>query len=64
MIKKILPHITIVLSLMMLVLLVLNGVNEEMGLLRGDEFETLLTIYMVSSFVSSVVMITKMRNES
>lgn len=57
MIRKIVPHLTIVVTVMMLVLIVINFVNDAMGFLRGEEFETLLIIYCVVSALSAAFLI-------
>ena len=42
MLKRVLPHVSIVCSLMLLVLYIINLFNDAMGFLRGPEFEFLL----------------------
>mgnify|MGYP001552207030 CR=1 FL=1 len=61
MIKKLIPHINIVTTAMMLVLFVLNRINDTMAFLKGDEFETLLFIMIVFSLVTSLMLIAKNR---
>jgi len=61
MIKKIIPHINIVASVIMLVLFVLNSINDTMAFLRGDEFETLLFIMIIFSIITSLMLIAKNR---
>lgn len=61
MIKKIIPHITMVTSVVMLVLYVLNRINDTMAFLRGDEFETLLFIMIVFSITTSLILIANNR---
>lgn len=64
MIRKIIPHISIVTSIIMLVLFVLNRINDTMAFLRGDEFETLLLIMTVFSIISSLMLINKNRKSN
>ena len=54
---KILPHINLVLSLMMLVIFVVNSINPMMTFLRGDEFETALIVLIAVGIISSVAAI-------
>jgi fumarate reductase subunit C len=58
MIKKIFAHLTIVITVMMAVLLVIDSVNDAMGFLRGPEFKTLLIIYCVVALLTAVFYIT------
>ncbi|MBT3320247.1 MAG: hypothetical protein HN948_03850 [Clostridia bacterium] len=54
MIKKIFAHLTIVITVIMVVLLVIDSVNDAMGFLRGAEFKTLLIIYCVVALLTAV----------
>lgn len=54
---KILPHLNLVLSLMMLTLIVVNSINPMMTFLYGDEFEIALTALVAVSLISSVASI-------
>lgn len=56
-IHKILPHINLVLSLMMLVLIVVNSINPMMTFLYGDEFEIALTCLVAVGLLSSIASI-------
>ena len=51
---KILPHINLVLSVMMLTLIVVNSINPMMTFLRGVEFETALKVFVAVGILSSV----------
>lgn len=57
MIKKMIPHISLSASIIILVLFVLNRINDTMAFLRGDEFETLLLIVIVFSIITSLMLI-------
>lgn len=57
MLKRILPHVSIVCSLMLLVLYIINLFNDAMGFLRGPEFEILLVITIVASFSTGVLLV-------
>lgn len=57
MLKKILPHLSIIVSTMMLVLYIIDSVNDAMGFLRGSEFKTLLLILIIVSIVTASVLI-------
>ena len=54
---KILPHINLVFSLAMLVLIVVNAINPMMTFLRGNEFETALIVLVATGMVSSIAAI-------
>jgi len=62
MLKRIIPHINIVVSVIMLVLFVLNRINDTMAFLRGDDFETLLLMLIVFSIITSLILIKINRN--
>lgn len=57
MIKKIMPHLCIVVSVMMIVFLVIDSVNSAMGFLRGDVFKTFLIIYVIVSILTAAFLI-------
>lgn len=57
MLKKILPHLSIIVSTMMLVLYIIDSVNDAMGFLRGNEFKTLLLILIIVSIVTASLLI-------
>ncbi len=54
MIKKIFAHLTIVITVIIAVLLVIDSVNDAMGFLRGAEFKTLLIIYCVVALLTAI----------
>ena len=55
--KRVIPHISIVCSLILLVLYIINLFNDSMGFLRGSEFEFLLVIAIVSAFLTAVFLV-------
>jgi len=57
MLRKIIPHLVIVITLIMAVLIVIDFMNDAMGFLRGGEFKTLLIIYCIVSAVSAAYLI-------
>ncbi len=57
MFKKILPHICIIISVMMLVFYVIDRFNSAMNFIDNDIFKTLLLIYIVVAIASSVYLI-------
>ena len=57
MIRKFLPHINIIFSLIMLVLFVVNKANAGLGVLKGDVFEAFLLIFIIVSLLTSAVFI-------
>ena len=57
MLKRVLPHVSIVCSLMLLVLYIINLFNYAMGFLRGPEFEFLLLIAIFSAFFTGVYLV-------
>ena len=61
MIIRMLPHINIVFSLIMLVLFVINKINAGLGVLKGAAFEAFLLILIIVSFATSAVLIVKNR---
>ena len=55
--KRVIPHISIVCSLILLVLYIINLFNDSMGFLRGSEFEFLLVIAIVYAFLTAVFLV-------
>mgnify|MGYP000246520881 FL=1 len=55
--KRVIPHVSIVCSLILLVLDIINLFNDSMGFLRGSEFEFLLVIAIVSAFLTAVFLV-------
>lgn len=57
MLKKVLPHLCIVISVMMLVFYSIDRVNSAMNFIDNDIFKTLLVIYSILVIASSVYLI-------
>lgn len=57
MLKRVLPHISIACSLILLILYIINLFNDAMGFLRGSEFEFLLLISIIASFFTAVYLV-------
>lgn len=55
--KRVIPHVSIVCSLILLFLYIINLFNDSMGFLRGSEFELLLVIAIVSAFLTAVFLV-------
>ena len=55
--KRVIPHISSVCSLIRLVVYIINLFNDSMGFLRGSEFEFLLVIAIVSAFLTAVFLV-------
>lgn len=61
---KIMPHINLVISLMILVLWYIDSVNNTMGFLRGKEFKFTLLCFCIVGITSSIVSIVRNMKES
>ncbi len=57
MLKRILPHLSLVISVMMLVLFVLDRVNEAMNFIGHDVFDFLLLIYCLTVIPTAIFLI-------
>ena len=57
MLRKILPHICVVISFMMLTLYVIDRVNSAMNFIDNDIFKTLLLIYCLAVIPTAILMI-------
>ena len=57
MLKRVLPHICIIISVMMLVFYVIDRVNSAMSFIDNDIFKTLLLFYCIVVIASSVYLI-------
>ena len=57
MIRRIIPHLCIAITVMMIVLYIINIFNDAMGFLRGNVFETLLLIYCAVSLTTAIFLI-------
>lgn len=56
--RIILTHLSIVFSVILLVLYVLNKVNPAMGFLKGKTFEVYLVIHVFFSMSTAIISIT------
>lgn len=61
MLKRVLPHICIIISVMMLVFYVIDRVNSAMSFIDNDIFKTLLLFYCIVVIASSVYLIASNR---
>ena len=57
MLKKIIPHICIILSLMMLTFFVVDKFNPGMNFVGNSIFKVLLAIYGVAVIIASVYLV-------
>ena len=57
MMRKIMPHLSIVFSIIMITLFIINRINPAMGFLKGNVFETFLLIYISVSLLSAIVLL-------
>lgn len=55
-IRRVLPHLCLAASVIMLTLYVIDGINNAMGFLRGDVFKVLLLIFIIVSLMTSVML--------
>ncbi len=62
-IKKILPHISIILAGMMLTFVIIDNFNNARGLVNNDATKALLLIFTIISIVVSVMLIRRQRRE-
>ena len=56
-VKKVLPHICIIISFMMLTLYVIDRVNGAMNFIDNDIFKSLLLVYCITVIITSVFLI-------
>jgi len=57
MLRKLLPHLCIILSLMMLTFIVIDRVNRAMNFIDNDIFKGLLLIYSIAVIMTSIFLI-------
>lgn len=57
MFKRVIPHLCLVISVMMLVLFVIDRVNEAMNFIGNDVFDILLLIYCLTAIPTSLYLI-------
>ena len=61
MFKRVLPHLSLVISIMMLVLFVIDRVNEAMNFIGNDVFDILLLLYCLTTIPTAVFLIAENR---
>jgi len=57
MFKRVIPHLCLVLSVMMLVLFVIDRVNEAMNFIGNDVFDILLLLFCLTAIPTAVYLI-------
>ncbi len=61
MLKSIAPHLSLVMSVMMLVFFVIDRVNEAMNFIGNDTFDITLLIFSIITIITSVYLIAENR---
>ncbi len=56
--KKIIPHLCIILTLMMITLFILNYLNPLMGFLSREMSKAVITLWIVSLVATAICIIT------
>jgi len=64
MFKRVIPHLCLVISVMMLVLFVIDRVNEAMNFIGNDVFDILLLLYCLTAIPTAVYLIADNRRRS
>lgn len=64
MFKRVVPHLCLVISVMMLVLFVIDRVNEAMNFIGNDVFDILLLLYCLTAIPTAVYLIADNRRRS
>lgn len=64
MIKKIIPHITIILTLMIITLLILNYLNPFMGFLSRGMSKVVILLWILSILATIVCIAITLRNKT
>jgi hypothetical protein len=57
MLKRVLPHLCLIISFMMLTFLVIDHFNQAMNFIGNDVFKVLLLIYSLAVIVASIYLI-------
>ncbi len=57
MVKRILPHLCLVISVMMLTFYVIDKVNPAMNFIGNDLFKTLLLVYVLLVIATSIILV-------
>lgn len=63
-IEKLLPHVTIILSLMFIVFFCIDRVNEKMAFINNDISKWLLAVLAVLSIITSIALIRRQRKSA
>lgn len=63
-IEKLLPHATIILSLMFIVFFCIDRVNEKMAFINNDISKWLLAVLAVLSIITSIALIRRQRKSA
>jgi hypothetical protein len=63
MLKKVLPHISIIFSLLMITFVILDQYNPGMNFLGNDAFKLMLIAYGVITAVSSVITVIRSKKQ-
>ncbi len=61
MLKRAIPHISLVIALMMLALFIIDRVNEAMNFIGNDVFDWLLLLFCLSAIATAVRLIAQDR---
>lgn len=56
-VRRAAPHISLIISAMMLTFLILDRFNDAMGFLRGNQFKLLLLLFVAASALTSMLLI-------
>jgi hypothetical protein len=57
MFKRVIPHICLIISVMMLVLFTIDRVNESMNFIGNDIFDILLLLFCLSAIPTAIFLI-------
>jgi hypothetical protein len=57
MFKRVIPHLCLDISVMMLILFVIDRVNEAMNFIGNDVFDILLLVYCLTAIPTAVFLI-------
>lgn len=64
MLKNILPHLCIIISVMMIVIYIIDHLNNAMNFINNNIFKTLLLIYSIIVIASSIFLIAENRRHN
>ena len=62
-IKKVFPHISIILSLMLMVFFVIDRFNEAMAFINNNITKWLLCVFCIVSFIVSLMCLSSVNSE-